>query len=121
MFVLDSAYNMICFSFSFVKNKKQPNPERGPLLLVTNWNLLLCKSDAHTCEADFTTDTGGICRGCVIVWRRLPPPIPFRIIHSLLEGTASRPVGFRPLFLLGGRTFGGWQWQTRRLQRGFRN
>jgi hypothetical protein len=25
---------------------------------------------------------------------------PFRIIHRLLEGTGSRPVGSRPLFLL---------------------
>ena len=31
---------------------------------------------------------------------------PFRIIHSLLEGTGSRPVGSRPLFLLA-KTFGG--------------
>jgi len=29
---------------------------------------------------------------------RLPDPGPFRIIHSLLEGTGSRPVGFAPTF-----------------------
>ena len=28
----------------------------------------------------------------------------FRIIHSLLEGTGSRPVGFAPTFSFGART-----------------
>jgi ribosome maturation factor RimP len=36
----------------------------------------------------------------------LPPSGPFRIIHSLLEGTGSRPVGFAPTFSFGVRTFG---------------
>jgi hypothetical protein len=57
----------------------------------------------------------------LVVPRRLPLPIPFRIIHSLLEGTGSCPVGSRPLFLLGEIAFGRWQWETSRLRRGFTN
>jgi ribosome maturation factor RimP len=35
---------------------------------------------------------------------RLLEPRPFRIIHSLLEGTGSCPVGFAPTFSFGART-----------------
>jgi len=34
---------------------------------------------------------------------KLPVTCPFRIIHSLLEGTGSRPVGFAPTFSFGAR------------------
>ena len=37
----------------------------------------------------------------------LLPHVPFRIIHGLLGARRSRPVGSRPLFILGDRFFGG--------------
>jgi hypothetical protein len=37
----------------------------------------------------------------------LLPQLPFRIIHGLLGARRSRPVGSRPLFILGDRFFGG--------------
>ncbi len=37
----------------------------------------------------------------------LLPHLPFRIIHGLLGARRSRPVGSRPLFILGDRFFGG--------------
>ena len=46
---------------------------------------------------------------------KLPQPYPFRIIHSLLEGTGSRPVGFAPTFSFV-REPSEEAWQTNRLR-----